>query len=207
MIFGFYVCAYSARFSATPSSPLVGEELLHTDKEPAQFFNALLSTQYKRKISNFTKNILMAQQNYANHRRFIPGFHVMTSALALVIFAAAAYKIVIGLSSGQWLFSDMIYTGLLPLCIAIALLLLFWYSRSFIIRVQDRAIRGEENLRHFMLTGKPLDHRLHMKQVVALRFAHDDEFLPLIERAIKEHLTPDEIKKAIKTWRADHHRV
>jgi len=46
-----------------------------------------------------------------------------------------------------------------------------------------------------------------MKQIIALRFAPDDEFVILADRAIKENLSPVEIKKEIKNWRADHHRV
>ncbi len=149
----------------------------------------------------------MEQQNYSNHRRYVPGFHFFTSLLAVVIFAIAAYKIVTSLSSGSWLFSDFIYTGLLPLLIAIVLLLLFWYSRQFATKVQDRAIRAEENLRHYILTGKPLDHRLTLSQIVALRFAPDEELNELIQQAIDKNLSADDIKKAIKNWKADHHRA
>lgn len=149
----------------------------------------------------------MEQQNYSNHRRFVPGFHFVTSLVAVLIFALAAYKIVQSMCTGSWLFSDMVYTGMLPALIALALILLFWYSRQFAVKVQDRAIRAEENLRHFILTGKPLDHRLTMSQIVALRFAPDDEFHELIEQAIEKNLTADDIKKSIKNWKADHHRA
>ena len=49
----------------------------------------------------------------------------------------------------------------------------------FAVGAQDRAIRAEENLRHFALTGKLLDKRLRKSQVIALRFADDDEFVLL----------------------------
>ncbi len=149
----------------------------------------------------------MGQQSYTNHRRFVPGFHFFTSLLAVIIFGLAAYKLVQSMISGQWLFSDIVYTGLLPVLIAVVLLLLFWYSRQFATKVQDRAIRAEENLRHFILTGKPFDHRLTMGQIVALRFAHDEEFVELCKKAADENLGPDAIKKAITNWRADHHRA
>jgi hypothetical protein len=73
--------------------------------------------------------------------------------------------------------------------------------------VQNRAIRAEENLRHFAMTGKLLDPNLKMGQIVALRFASDEEYLALAKRAIEENLSRDDIKKAIKNWRADYHRV
>jgi hypothetical protein len=86
-------------------------------------------------------------------------------------------------------------------------LIIFWYARAFAIAAQDRAIRAEENLRHFALTGKLLDSRLTMSQVIALRFAADTEFLLLAEKAANENMKPSEIKKAIVNWRADYHRA
>ena len=77
----------------------------------------------------------------------------------------------------------------------------------FALKAQDRAIRAEENLRHFALTGKLLDPRLDMRQVIALRFASDAEFVALARRAAADTLTPDAIKQAIQNWRADTYRV
>ena len=102
------------------------------------------------------------EQSYANHKRYVPGFHFFTSLLAIVVFALAAWGVVQVVSSSQWLFSDLVYKGILPLIIAIVLLLLFWYSRKFAVKAQDRAIRAEEGLRHYILTGKPFDPRLTM---------------------------------------------
>jgi hypothetical protein len=73
--------------------------------------------------------------------------------------------------------------------------------------VQDRAIRAEENLRHFVMAGKPLDRRLTVKQIVGLRFASDGEFVELARKAAEEGLPQDTIKKSVKSWRADHDRV
>jgi hypothetical protein len=85
--------------------------------------------------------------------------------------------------------------------------LLFWYCRVFPLKAQDRAIRAEENLRHFVLAGRLLDPRLGVKQIVALRFAPDDEFIALAARAVGQNLAPDDIKKAIVNWRPDEYRV
>ena len=79
--------------------------------------------------------------------------------------------------------------------------------RSYGLKVQDRAIRAEERLRHFVLTGQPLDKRLRMGQIVALRFATDEEMPALAKRAAEESLTPKQIKEAIKVWKADLRRV
>ena len=72
---------------------------------------------------------------------------------------------------------------------------------------QDRAIRAEEQFRHYVLTGKALDTRLTKAQIVALRFASDDEFVALAQRAAEQQTSSEEIKKSIKNWRADWHRV
>ena len=77
----------------------------------------------------------------------------------------------------------------------------------YALKAQDRAIRAEENLRHFVLTGKLLDPRIEIRQVIALRFAPDEEFVALAGRAAEESLTPDAIKQAVKNWRADEYRV
>ena len=57
------------------------------------------------------------------------------------------------------------------------------------------------------MTGKLLDPRLTMRQIVGLRFASDGEFVALAARAAKEDLSPNDIKKAVKDWRADTYRV
>jgi hypothetical protein len=75
------------------------------------------------------------------------------------------------------------------------------------LKVQDRVIRTEENFRHFVLTGKPLDPQLRIGQIVALRFASDAEFPELAKRASAEKLRSSEIKKAIQQWRPDTYRV
>lgn len=87
------------------------------------------------------------------------------------------------------------------------MLLVFFLMRSFPLRVQDRAIRAEENLRYFSMTGKLLEKKLTMRQIIALRFAEDSEFVELVDQAIQNNWTNKEIKLAIKNWRADNHRV
>jgi hypothetical protein len=99
------------------------------------------------------------------------------------------------------------YNAILICLTSFVLLFLWWYCRAFALKAQDRAIRAEENFRHFMATGKPLDSRLRMAQIIALRFAGDDEFVTLAKKAIDENLKSKEIKMAIRNWKADHNRV
>ena len=58
-----------------------------------------------------------------------------------------------------------------------------------------------------MLTGKLLDARLTVRQVVGLRFAPDEEFVELARRAAAEGLSEKDIKQAVKRWKPDTYRV
>jgi hypothetical protein len=100
-----------------------------------------------------------------------------------------------------------VYCASLLVVLSAAMILLFIFCRVFPLKAQDRAIRAEENLRHFVMTGKLLDPRLSTTQIVALRFASDAEFAPLARRAADEGMAPDAIKRSIKQWRADTYRV
>ena len=102
---------------------------------------------------------------------------------------------------------ERLYSASLILVLSLCLILAAFLGRVFPLKAQDRAIRAEENLRHYVLTGKLLDPRLSVRQVVALRFASDGEFVALAARAVDKSLPPKEIKKAIKNWRADEYRV
>ena len=60
---------------------------------------------------------------------------------------------------------------------------------------------------HFVATGQPLDNRLRMGQIIALRFAGDDEFVALAKKAADENMPAKEIKMAIAKWKGDYHRA
>lgn len=145
----------------------------------------------------------MEEQNLKNHSRFLPMYHI---GLSLLILAA-----IIGSILKLWRSYSNHFGGLLVpailLIISIALLLTAWYARVFALKAQDRAIRAEENLRYFAITGNLLDSKLTIQQVIALRFATNNEFLDLAHKAVAENLSPKQIKEAVKTWKADHHRV
>jgi len=98
-------------------------------------------------------------------------------------------------------------SAVLIFALCIVSIFFYIYTRAFSLKAQDRAIRAEENFRHFALTGKPLDSRLRIGQIIALRFADDSEFVSLAQRAANENMKADDIKKAIQSWRADHYRV
>jgi hypothetical protein len=107
----------------------------------------------------------------------------------------------------SWGNHDRLYSAALLVVITAWLAVFCIIARLFALKAQDRAIRAEENLRHFAITGKLLDPRLAAKQVVALRFAPDAEFVALAQRAAAENMKPEAIKRAVKNWRADTYRV
>jgi len=144
----------------------------------------------------------MGTQTYANHRRFVPLYHFVLTLLVLLTIGGAlvnAYRAYLR-DSGR-------LVAALILLLAVCALLEGAYLRIFALKAQDRAIRAEENLRHFALYGSLLDPRLDTRQIIGLRFASDAEFGPLAQRAAEEKLSEDAIKKAVKEWRADHYRV
>jgi hypothetical protein len=144
----------------------------------------------------------MATQTYANHRQYVPLFHVVLSGIILLTLIGSFVNLI-----QSWGDHQRLYSASLIVAVCIALVFLFFYCRIFALKAQDRAIRAEENLRHLVITGKLLDPRLGTRQVVALRFASDSEFVALARRAADEAMTPDAVKQAIKEWRADTYRV
>jgi Family of unknown function (DUF6526) len=144
----------------------------------------------------------MSEQNYQNHRRTVPGFHYLTSFLILILLIGAIINLYRSLDDHGNLYSASLI-ALIPVILAF----MFWYLRAFALRAQDRAIRAEENFRHFILTGKPLDKRLRMGQIIALRFASDEELSSLAQKAVSDNMKAVDIKKAIQHWKGDYHRV
>lgn len=142
----------------------------------------------------------MKEQNYRNHSRYVLGYHFVTSTAILALLVGSF----INLSHAA---GENLYSASLICLISLILVAVFWYMRAFALKAQDRAIRSEENFRHFILTGKPLPEGIRMGQVVALRFASDAEFPELVIRAAAEKLKSKEIKQTIRYWRADHHRA
>jgi len=150
----------------------------------------------------FSKNIEMKEQNFKNHARLVPLFHGLTFVLIMTGLIGAIVNYFRAYHNG----GGRITAALLVLLFLIGGLF-FWFIRSFALGAQDRAIRAEENLRYFSITGKLFDSKLTMKQIIALRFAHNDEFITLVDRAVKEKLKPNEIKQAIQYWKADYNRI
>lgn len=144
----------------------------------------------------------MAEQSYSNHRRFVIGYHVILFLLIVATFIGSLVNLY-----HSWGDESRFYSAALIVALTVAAGLTFFYFRNFALKAQDRAIRAEENLRHFALTGSLLDPRLTIRQVIGLRFAADDEFLELARSAAENGTSENDIKRSIESWRPDTYRV
>jgi hypothetical protein len=139
-------------------------------------------------------------QNFANHRRFVPLYH-------FVIFAVFAVNVI-------WAIVQVVrvpsWTTVLNLAVAGSLLILFFYTRTFPLTVQDRLIRLEMRLRLKHVLPPDLQSRimeLDKDQLIALRFASDAEMSDLVREVLTNNIHDrDTIKKKIKNWQGDYLR-
>jgi hypothetical protein len=147
----------------------------------------------------------MADQNYGNHRRFVPLWHAVTAGVLLLNLVYAIMHLV--RHGGE---PGRPYGQVLGLLLAIALILIWGFARVFATTVQDRVIRLEESLRYEKVLPADLKGRaaqLTLRQTIGLRFASDAELPGLVRRALDEKLSENQIKKEVKNWRADDLRV
>ena len=146
----------------------------------------------------------MSTQNYQNHStlKYLSKTQIAHYIIiaCINIFSAANFIRSLYGQNGR-------IDALIILLIGISLFLAYFIYRGYSLKAQDRAIRAEENLRHYVLTSKLLDKNLKLSQIIALRFASDEEFVDLAQRALKENLSNKEIKISIKNWREDIHRA
>ena len=142
----------------------------------------------------------MKEQNFENHIRFHPPYHYVSISLVLAGLIGSIVNVVRSKPEG-------LYSATLILLLYVIVVFLLYFARIYALRAQDRAIRAEEALRHFILTGKPLDQRLRVGQIIALRFASDEEFPALAQRAAEERMRSKQIKQAIRKWRGDYYRI
>jgi hypothetical protein len=140
------------------------------------------------------------KQEYSNHRHWVPLYHFLTFAAMGVLLLGSILYLLVNKNESYML-------PLLFILMVLTLISVSFHCRSFALKAQDRAIRAEENLRYFVLTGKRLNQDLSLYQIIALRFSSDEEFVSLTERTIEQNLKPDEIKRLIKNWRPDYHRA
>ena len=142
----------------------------------------------------------MSEQNFKNHARFVPLYHYVAGMLAILGFGGS----IVNLFHAD---APTHYSAALLVVVFFVLILIFWYARVFALKAQDRAIRAEENFRHYILTGKPFDSKLRMAQIIGLRFASDAEMPALAKKAVEENLSQKQIKQAVQNWKSDYDRA
>lgn len=141
----------------------------------------------------------MNHQEYDTHTRYYHLHHFIILPLAFFLFIGTV-KLALEDPVNDWLY----------LLVGILFILISFVARIYANKNQDRIIRLEMRLRYFQLTNEPFtekENMLEIHQIVALRFASDDELLGLIDKAILQNLSPKEIKKSIREWQADFMRV
>ena len=142
-----------------------------------------------------------SQQTYSNHTRWYPLFHfVLVPLLAINLLS---HLVRFFLAPSWALFFWVI--------LSITLILLALTARLMALKAQDRLIRLEERLRYRDVLSPELAKRadaLSLGQMIALRFAPDDELPAMIERTLNgEFARGKDIKLAVQNWRGDHVRV
>jgi dolichyl-phosphate-mannose--protein O-mannosyl transferase len=136
-------------------------------------------------------------QNYENHAKFVPAFHVVVLGIFAINLVWSIYRLIHVFSA----------ESVISLLLAIAFLLLAFYSRIFALTVQDRVIRLEMRLRMQQLLSDELRTRIpefSVSQLVALRFASDAELPVLAMKVLDDKLNDRKaIKKMIRDWQPD----
>jgi len=144
----------------------------------------------------------MAEQNYANHVKWVPAFHFFVMPVLVLNFGQSVYQMI------HWGFS---FGRLVDLLTAAALVTLMFLARLFALKVQDRVIRLEERLRMERLLPADLKSRIgefRPAQLVALRFASDEELPELTRKVLNDKIQETKaIKLMVKNWRADYLRA
>jgi hypothetical protein len=147
------------------------------------------------------RDMAATAQNFQTHRKFVPLFHYVTLPILLGNLLIAGYYVVRapGLPS-VW-----------QLLMGVALFLGALFARVFALAAQDRVIRLEERLRMKELLPEPLRSRIPeftREQIIGLRFASDGELPELAATVLRDNIQKrDDIKKMVKTWRADDHQL
>ena len=137
------------------------------------------------------------EQTYKNHPRLLPPFHFFVIP---VLFLNV-------LNTIRHIWLDPRLSTVFAFLIATALLLLGLLSRMQVLTVQDRVIRLEMRLRLRQTLPPELQGRINeltYRQLIALRFASDQELIELVREVLEGRLqTPKEIKLRVKSWQPD----
>ena len=145
----------------------------------------------------------MKTQNYSNHARYNPLHHFVITPLTLVFLGWTVSKMDFStqetISESSYQFIGAFVLFLLPLL-----------ARMYALTLQNRIILNEMRSRYYHLTGESFygkEQNLTLGQIIALRFAGDNELLDLMDKAQAQKLSGKDIKKTIQHWKGDYIRV
>lgn len=141
----------------------------------------------------------MTSQSAANHAH-----HPVPTYIAAVLWVLAMGCI----AGSMWFGWNLLQAGVLLL--GLTLFPVIGIGRWYVVKLQDRVIQLEMQVRCARVLPAGQDEllvQLSPKQIVALRFAADDELGDLLQRAVREQMTPVAIKGAIRQWRPDYMRT
>lgn len=141
------------------------------------------------------------QQNFANHVRWYPLVHFVITPLLLFNLIWQIFR----------LYQEQSWDRAENLMMAAVFLMMSVAARLQSLKAQDRVIRLEEALRYRDVLPPDLREKasgLRTGQMIALRFAPDEELPELVRRALTgEFKNNKELKSAVKNWRGDYLRV
>jgi Family of unknown function (DUF6526) len=144
----------------------------------------------------------MAEQNYSNHVRWVPTFHFFVVPILLGNVGVQLY---------WWFKSGFALSHIFTILVALALLVGIVGARVMTLHVQDRVIRLEERQRMALLLPEDFRPRIGeftTKQLVALRYASDEELPALARKVLNDKLTNVKaIKQMVQHWRGDYLRA
>jgi len=144
----------------------------------------------------------MAEQTFANHVRWVPGFHFFVMPVIALNFGWSIYR---------WKLAGFSLDAFISVLTAAALLMLMAYARLFALKAQDRVIRLEERMRLDKLLPADLKPRIEeftSGQLVAMRFASDAELPALARKVLDGNIRSGKaIKQMVQTWRPDYLRA
>lgn len=142
-----------------------------------------------------------SDQNFKNHAKMVPAYHYWMTPMLVLPSLYLGYRVVV----------DFSFADLVTFIFSVGVVFAAFFARWFALGVQDRVIRLEEQLRMEKLLPEELKQRISevtTEQMIALRFASDEELPGLVFKALTEGISNRKtLKQAIKNWRADHQRI
>ncbi len=140
-------------------------------------------------------------QSFASHAKLVPVYHFVALPILLVNLLWSLYQVAT---------MPSVQTGF-GVLVAFALVVVGLFARVFALGAQDRVIRLEERLRMERLFPEDLKARIQefeTPQLIALRFASDDELEGLARKVLDDGIVDlKTIKQMVTTWKADHQRL